>query len=53
MIVKFGRRATLAGVVELPLREWAERSGSRLGWRYAVSIPFELMKIRRRYFGRR
>ncbi|MBN1577231.1 MAG: glycosyltransferase [Chitinispirillaceae bacterium] len=50
MIVRYGRLTTLGSVVEFPLREWDERKGSRLRWHYAIAVPFELMKIRKRYF---
>ncbi|MBN1306501.1 MAG: glycosyltransferase [Chitinispirillaceae bacterium] len=53
MIVHYGRLATLGSVVELPLREWDERKGSRLNWLYAITVPFELIKIKKRYFPRK
>jgi hypothetical protein len=46
---RLGRRAVLDAVVEVPLDEWRETGGSKIGTRDMIRVPLELLKIRRRY----
>ncbi|HRP60758.1 MAG TPA: glycosyltransferase family 2 protein [Vicingus sp.] len=45
-----GRETLLKSVIELPLLEWKEVSGSKISLFYLLKVPFELLKIRNYYF---
>lgn len=34
---------------EIPLKQWHEKGGSKISWLYIFLVPFDLMKIRRKY----
>ncbi|MFW6244765.1 MAG: glycosyltransferase [Fibrobacterota bacterium] len=45
-----GYEATMMEVREMPLQKWIEKGDSRLSFKSILRVPFELMKIRRKYF---
>jgi dolichyl-phosphate beta-glucosyltransferase len=44
-----GRKAMASAAVEVPLRQWRDISGSKLGIGSMVRVPLELLRIHRRY----
>ncbi|MFP4242323.1 MAG: glycosyltransferase [Chitinispirillaceae bacterium] len=50
IITSEGYEATLREVVEVPLQIWIEKGDSRLNFKSVLRVPFELLKIQRRYF---
>lgn len=44
-----GREQLLNSVVEMPLLEWKEVSGSKISLLYLLKVPFELLKINNHY----
>lgn len=37
-------------IIEVPLRQWIEKGDSKISWSYSLKLPFELLKIKRKYF---
>jgi dolichyl-phosphate beta-glucosyltransferase len=46
---RFGVKETNDYIVEVPLNTWKEVGDSKLGFRHMLKIPFDLMKISRKY----
>lgn len=46
---KFGNSTLQKGVLEFPLMHWTEVGDSRLNFKHAVKIPFQLMKLYYQY----
>lgn len=40
-----GKKAAAQDIYELPLEEWIERGGSKLGWASYFKAPFQLVKL--------
>jgi dolichyl-phosphate beta-glucosyltransferase len=46
---RLGRSVVLETVIEVPLDEWYETRGSKIGTRDFIRVPLEMLEIRRRY----
>jgi glycosyltransferase involved in cell wall biosynthesis len=46
---RLGRSRALETVIEVPLDEWYETGGSKIGARDMIRVPLEMLEIRRRY----
>jgi hypothetical protein len=48
----YGLESALKQIIEVPVQSWSEKAGSKLRFTYMLKVPFELLKIFRRYNGR-
>jgi len=48
-ITALGRDEALEKMIEVPLTQWIERGSSKVSWGYLFKIPFELLKIKKKY----
>ncbi len=46
---KFGKSTLQNGILEYPLMHWTEVGGSKLNWKHAIRIPFQLANLYKTY----
>lgn len=46
---KFGVSTLQKGILEYPLMHWTEVDGSKLNWKHAMRIPFQLLSLYKKY----
>jgi len=46
---KFGKSTLQNGIMEYPLMHWTEVDGSKLNWKHAIRIPFQLANLYKKY----
>ncbi len=46
---KFGQSTLQNGILEYPLMHWTEVGGSKLNWKHAMRIPFQLLSLYKKY----
>lgn len=49
--LKYGSNEFKKSIVELPVSEWTEKQDSKLRYHYFFRIMYDLLRIRKRYFG--
>ena len=46
---KFAKSTLQNGIMEYPLMHWTEVGGSKLNWKHAIRIPFQLANLYKKY----
>jgi dolichyl-phosphate beta-glucosyltransferase len=51
IINKYGIKEASQKMIEVPLTQWIEKGDSRLKFSHLLKVPYELWRIRKKYFG--